>query len=235
MAINHIYQIEDHHGLKIVRDDHLPGGTKQRGLALMLAGMAATDIIYPGTVLGYGALALTHACHLYSKRAHIFISDDGRKRTNILKDLENAGAILHIPDKPAPLSNLVIQAQNFAKDGPHSTYLPPGFHTKDFKTNMIKTLETFPDTPQSLWVSAVSGTMASILSEAFPQARMNIVTVAKHHNYNGRGQIYNAPEKYHHPAKTPPSYPSFSYCDAKVWQFAREHARPGDHIWNMGA
>ena len=48
-----------------------------------------------------------------------------------------------------------------------------------------------------------------------------------------RSDFYIAPEKFYEKAKLPPPYPSVPEYDAKVWQFVKNHGKPGDYIWNV--
>jgi len=78
-----------------------------------------------------------------------------------------------------------------------------------------------------IWTCSVSGTLTRALQKAFPHKVFKTVCVVK----SGKGD-FTAPEKYHQPAKSPPPFPSCPYTDAKIWQFALEHAADDALLWN---
>lgn len=211
--------------LHALRDDLLPGGTKRRGLERLLRDMPDTDCAYAGTIFGHGALALALACAEAGKRAHLFLSCNDTAHP-MLDRLRDAGADVAVA-APLPVMVLFEQAGAWAKDnGAH--LFPLAFDTPDFHTAMIRALRLLDTSPYpEIWCSSVSGTLARALAAAYPHTPLKTVCVVA-----GEGGNFTAPEKYHRPAQLPPPYPSCPYTDAKVWQFAREHAAPGALIWN---
>ena len=209
--------------LSILRDDLIEGGTKRRGLSLLLNDIKANRIGYAGTVFGHGALALAHACHDHGKSAEIFISAESGHP--MVRALKNAKAIVHsLP--PMPIAAVHNMAQNLMHDG---VILPPGFDMPEFQEAMIQSLKDLDLFNYSeIWTVRVSGTLSRALISAFPCKSFKIVSVVK----SGLPTDFNAPERYHRKARNPPPYPACPYTDAKLWQFVILHAAPGALIWN---
>ncbi len=206
----------------VLRDDLLPGGTKYRGLNILLEQISDDQIFYPGTIMGHGALALAQACKDCGKQAHIFIC--GEQENPMIRRLENSGAIVHRKD-PATISTLYGMVK---EHGIGHTVFPPGFDMPEFKSALVKSLSALDIAPYSeIWTTSVTGTLTSAIAQAFPDKKINTVSVVK----SGSGD-YFAPEKYHKPAKNLPPYPSCPYTDAKLWQFAARHAASDALIWN---
>lgn len=206
--------------MHIHRDDRITGGTKRRALDLLIPAISANNISYAGTIFGHGALALAHACEVAGKQAHLYLSCNNNDHPMIAR-IRQTNAIIERCEA------LPVEELHQEIDGDY--IFPLGFDTPDFKKAMVEALHSInlPDHSE-IWCSAVSGTMATALKTAFPDKPLKIVTVTK----ASQGD-FHAPEKYHQPAKTPPPYPSCPYTDAKVWQFAKEHAKDGALIWNI--
>lgn len=205
--------------MHIQRDDLIPGGTKRRVLDVLLTYFDEPHIAYAGTTMGYGALALAHACKAAGKKTEIFIcaNDDDP----MVAKLREAGAIVRL-EKPMPISTLhqIAQKNNFT--------LPYGFDMIEFDEATMEVMKDYDVSGFSeIWTCIVTGTLTRALKKAFPDKVFKTVSVVK----STEGD-YFAPEKYHQPAKNPPPYPSCPYTDAKIWQFALEHAHEDALLWN---
>lgn len=217
-----IFTLEKHGGITVLRDDLIVGGTKRRGLSLLLSKMPPQKIYYAGTTMGHGALALSQACQDNGMEAEIFIC--GSEDDPMIAKIRAAGAAVHIRP-PMPVATLHAQAIS-AADG--QTVFPPGFDMPAFESALAESLLPFDAAPYSeIWTISVTGTLTSALKRAFLDNTFKTVSVVK----SGKGD-FTAPEKYHRPAKTPPPYPSCPYTDAKLWQFAQKHAATGALLWN---
>jgi hypothetical protein len=210
-----------------LRDDRITGGTKRRGLSLLLSSSFGQKpmekIYYAGTTMGHGALALAHACKDNGKIAEIFICADSADP--MIEKLRNAGAHVHIRP-PMPVTSLYALTVEEAKG---QTVFPPGFDMPEFETALAESLSVFDVSPYSeIWAVSVTGTLTRALKRAFPDKPFKTASVVK----SGAPCDFTAPEKYHQPAKSPPPYPSCPYTDAKLWQFAVERAAPDALIWN---
>ena len=221
--MNESFVIRQEDGFNILRDDLVVGGTKRRGLYLLLRGLNAETVFYAGTVMGHGALALAHAGRDANKNVNIVLS---AKETDpyVLK-LQDAGANVHL-SKPLPIETLHAQAIEMAEGAP---VFPPGFATPEFAGSLSGVVAALDVSPYpEIWVASVTGTLARALKKTFPKTMVRTVSVVK----NGAPCDFTAAEKYHQPAKAPPPYPSCVYTDAKIWRFAKKHAASGALIWN---
>lgn len=205
--------------MDIQRDDLIAGGTKRRALQILLQNINERRISYAGTTMGHGALALAHACEDVGKQAEIFICADNDNE--MVRKIRKTNAIIHL-EAPAPISTLHQIAQS-------SGYtLPPGFDLPEFDAALVEAMKGYDVSGYSeIWTCSVSGTLTRALQKAFPHKVFKIVCVVK----SGKGD-FTAPEKYHQPAKSPPPFPSCPYTDAKIWQFALEHAADDALLWN---
>lgn len=217
------------HSITILHDNLIIGGTKRRALHRLLKTIPSEHIFYAGTTMGHGALALAHACQDNDKVAEIFMCARGDE--NILQKLKKTNAVLHLRP-PLPISVLHDMAQDAAqKQG--GLCLPPAFNMPEFQDALVAALKDFGTSPYSeIWTCAVTGTLTRALQRAFPDMPFKTVKVVKAECDLGRSEVFDAPEKYHIVAKSPPPYPSCPYTDAKIWQFLENHAKPDALIWN---
>jgi len=211
----------------VLRDDLIAGGTKRRGLDILLKDIRPAEIFYAGTIMGHGALALAHACADNGKQAHIYLCGD--KAHPMMEKLDAAGAVLYL-QPPMQTADLFALAQKDAGQcAGTAAALPPGFTMPEFEEALIKACGVLDLAPYpEIWTCAVTGTLTRALKRAFPDAIFKTVSTVK----SSAGD-YCAPEKYHRPATDPPPFPSCPHTDAKVWQFARRYAADGALLWNI--
>lgn len=220
------FHIERHDRFHVLRDDLIEGGSKRRALNLLIPSLPHADFVYAGTIFGHGALALALACRDHGRRAHLFLSSNDPKNRMIEK-LAEAGADIQIAS-PLPISELLEQVKEFA-DRTGARLFPLAFDEPAFfeaMTACLRELEvsSYPE----IWCARVSGTFARSLTSAYPEKPLRLVSTV-----TGGNAEFFAPEKYHRPAQMPPPYPACPYTDAKLWRFAKEHAKPDSLIWNI--
>jgi hypothetical protein len=180
--------------------------------------------------MGYGALALAHACKSAGKKAHIFIGTNEIDHP-ILQSLQQAGTLLHL-EEPQPIGELYDLAQRWCSAN-DAFLFPPGFETPAFEEAILRSLKDLDvSTYSEIWTCAVTGTLTRALQGAFPGKPFKTVKVVKAACDLGHAEIFSAQEKYHQTAKVMPPYHTCPYTDAKTWQFAAHHAAPGALIWN---
>ncbi len=211
----------------ILRDDLLSGGTKRRALGRLLPTIPQTDFTYAGTIFGHGALALALACADHGKTAHLFLSCNDADDA-MLARLRDAGAQIHCAS-PVPIAELNLEAATWAARN-NAHHFPPAFDCPAFHDAMVECLQSSLDVTAypEIWCVSVSGTFTRALQFAFPDTALKTVTVVA-----GGNADFQASEKYHRPALSPPPYPACPYTDAKLWRFAEEHAAPGALVWNI--
>ncbi len=216
----------------LVRDDKIPGGTKQIILQSCLPDFGAKHFVYVASAFGKGGPALAFACAALGFKATLFLA---RGKTNPvwLDAVEKSGASIVWVDPTR-----VVKMEPWAEDYAYAhdaVYLPLGFAYNDFSHRLEEYAKKLPLDPAEIWCPIVSGTLASALEFAFPKAKLNGVTVVKHHDYKGKATLYDAPEKFVKGAAIPPSYPSWTYSDAKIWRFVKKHGINDAVIWNTNA
>jgi len=209
-----------------------PGGTKQIILRQWLPEFEQTHFVYVASTYGKGGLALAHACAELGLKCTLFIARSGFL-PEWLHDLKKLGTQL-IWTEQMPVTQIEPLAWEYSLKN-EAQYLSLGFAQERFKELLIGYARTLDFVPQEIWCPIVSGTMASALEQAFPDAALKGVSVVKHHDDAGKGEVYFAPEKFVRGAAIPPPYPSWPFSDAKVWRFAKKFGRDDALIWNSNA
>ncbi len=224
--------IERHDRFWVVRDDLIPGGTKQIVLRELLPTLGETHFVYAASVFGKGGAALAFACAELGFQCTLFVAKSN-VQMKWVEDVKALGTKIIWTDL-MPVTVLEEMAWNYAVQ--HNAFcLPLGFASEQFETILQNYARLLPFEPKEIWCPIVSGTMAHSLEQAFPNAAIKGVSVVKNPDYKGFGEMLFAPEKFVRGAAIPPPYPSWTYSDAKVWRFAKKQGIEDAVIWNSNA
>jgi hypothetical protein len=239
---------------KVVRDDMLPGGTKQRAIGVFSGDAYSkyTEFVYAGPWNGYAQVALAMAANVLGKRATIFMTRRDYA-TNVRAQMYGAKIVVC---KEANLWQLQQAAAAYVERinggtgsvtstlspvSRHSALLLPfGFDSEEFRVELslkiaLAATEISSNFAGTIWVAGGSGTIATILAGVFASATIAVVQVGKKIDpakMSPNTKLYVAKEHFYEDCVTQPPYPSAIKYDAKVWQFARD-GRDGDIIWNV--
>jgi len=221
--------------LNVIADDNLIGGSKQRAHK-MFANITQKEIIYAGPSTGCAQIALAFVAKMYGKYCTLFLREDTNELTLRARML-GANVIMG----GAKIDDLKKRANEYYKKNPNKRYLCPfGLNNDEFKNCMqVNIEENLPSNLEikNIWLVAGSATLLSVLYKVLPNTFFNVVQVGKtiwpDQLDQSRSKLYVAPELFFDEAKEQPSYDTISTYDAKLWQFAKEHANDGDYIWNV--
>ncbi|MBI1327850.1 MAG: hypothetical protein GC136_09440 [Alphaproteobacteria bacterium] len=204
----------------LISGHEIKGGLKQAALERWLPTLNQNHFEYAGSVYGLGGLALAHACNTLGFTSTLHIAE-GKYKPKWLETL------------PALNCKLVWHAAKPVEDihKQLSKPLPLGFDDAGFINAMA---ETIKQDAEEIWFPIVSGTIAKAVIKASPRAQLHGVKVAKFTPDFEGVTLYQAPEKYHQVALTPPPYPAYPFSDAKIWQFFQQNAGENAVIINTG-
>lgn len=226
------FTLEKHNGITVVRDDLIPGGTKQRILRSWLDENGPGEYVYASPSVGYAQLALAYTCAgLKGYKATIFIAKR-RDYSPITEKARRAGATI-MPVSPGYLSVVQNQAKVYCMTK-GAFLLPFGFDSPEVVSLIAMMASEVPYTPSEVWSVAGSGTLTRGLQQAWPGAFFHAVQVGRPPK-TGTARLWVAPEPFDKPAADPPPFPSSPFYDAKAWQFVRSHAEKGALFWNVAA
>lgn len=215
---------------QVVRDDYLPGGSKMRYMLPLIAGIDAAEIVYASPAVGYAQIALAHTCRILGKRAVVFVAKRARPHARTLAAKAAGAAVYQVPC--GYLTVVQARARRYAADtGAH--LIPWGVDVPAALEHFAAAARTIP-APREVWACAGSGALIRGLQRAWPDAAFHAVRVGAAPDA-GAARVHTAPERYEQTARLPPPWPACDNYDAKVWRFAKDGARDGALIWNVGA
>lgn len=235
----------------IIRDDLLPGGTKQRGFDGLKAILPpeTKEIVYAGPYTGIAQMAITQFAGLADIRAVCFLSRDDYYLTQRAR-----AAGCRIERRNTDLKGLQAAAQEYCANHPERFLLPFGFAQEEIISAMtnniraasqhcinISTLEKTEkifDEPnrKRIWLVAGSATLLTALARIWPDTQFNVVQVGKTiwpDQLPANAKLYISSEPFSAPAEIQPPYPTVPAYDAKLWKFVLEYGESGDIVWNV--
>lgn len=225
--------LEEHDGIVVVRDDLVEGGTKVRAAVQCLD--SAEEWVYAGPAYGYAQLALAIACEALGKRSVLFMAK--RKEPTVITRhaLRHGLRVVMVP--MGRLSNVNAKARGYC-DATGASLIPMGLKLPGMEAALLAVARQVAERvdPRQVWVTAGSGTLASVLAEAFPRAELHAVQVGMRPVLPLDAKLWVAPEAFDQPASGElPPFPSAVNYDAKAWRFVAEHAaRDGSALlWNV--
>ncbi len=235
----------------VVREDLLPGGTKQRALLPYLReaiGSGARCFVYASPAPGFAQVALAHVCAILGIRCVVFCARIGGVLHEYSELARSHGAEVRSFDS---LPESEAAASACAAPGPGRRKLPLGFgderfvgHYRDSVREVWESLTAdLGRVPPRVWTPVGSGTLARALRAALPP---RVVLACVDVRVLGPGDdrlralaqlpevlVHRAPQPFVEPCADPTPVPSNAHYDAKVWQFVRVHGSDGDLWWNV--
>lgn len=224
--------VEAHGGIRVVRDDLLPGGTKMRAIEPLIAASMAGEFVYASPAQGYAQVALAHCAAAAGRRATVFTA--ARKDPHPLTQrARRAGAKVVM----VPFGRLnVIQARARAYSAEVGASLVPfGCDVPLCRDAIAAAARLIDPAPAEVWSVAGSGVLTRSLQQAWPGARFFAVVVGSERANVGRAERIESPQPFEDDARELPPFPSARNYDAKAWAYIKRQASPGALFWNVGA
>jgi hypothetical protein len=165
--------IEMHQGVTVVRDDLFAGGTKARFLPRLFCEGAA-EVCYASSAEGGAQTALAHVAKQLGKRATIFCAARAVPHPRQL-EAQRLGAKF-VPVRPGYLNVVQSRARAYCEQtgatlAPFGVKLPAAIEVIANAARQIKVR------PAEVWCAAGSGTLATALRRAWPDAQVHAVCV----------------------------------------------------------
>lgn len=222
--------------ISVVRDDLIPGGSKQRILSPLMRNLAEQGyrrFVFGGPAEGYAQLALAYSAAETGLQSTYFVAKRKVLHPNTVKAME-AGCDIQQVDH-GRLNVVQARARTFCEQT-GSYFFPLGFSTPEFQQMLTDeiTEALAPLNPTEIWCVAGSGLLSRCLQAAKPGVPVHAVRIGFDPAVGG-ATLYHAPETFSEVAQQPPPFPSSANYDAKAWRFILQHAKPGALFWNVGA
>ena len=240
----------------VVRDDLLPGGSKQRACAPFLEDLVKKgfdQFYYASPFAGFAQVALAYTCQQLGLKCVLYCEKDQTKESPNAKHeftqlAESYGAKIIILET---LDMCEKQAKREALMALRSIKIPLGFNCESFTIAFEKELryqwteviQSIKLNPARIWLPVGSGTLASVFERILPASTeimcVDVRVLAASDQrilsliHKPRINLYSAPEYFHEPADLPPTIPSNTHYDAKIWQFLSKFGHDYDLWWNV--
>jgi len=231
-------KLDDKVEVKVVRDDMVPGGTKQRAIDVFFKGNGE-EYIYAGPATGYAQVALAQAGKKHNEKVTVFLSARNIE-TQATKKARSLGAKIIYTKTQMKLKDLKEAAAKYAKRKNNRVLLPFGLENSEFVKRLVTCIKEAwgrKKKPQRMWLVAGSATLLKALHEIFPECHFLVVQVGKKiwpDQLEGiKHNLYISPERFSDDAEIQPPYPTVKSYDAKLWRFVLKNAKDGDFVWNV--
>ena len=237
----------------VVRDDLLPGGTKQRAageFVNQMLGRGYENFVYASPFSGFAQVALASVCRILGVKCTIVCERDKRFTHPdfhpFSKEAQAFGAKLIMVNNLTEAEEL---ASMIARK-PSTLKIPLGFDSPEFKQhlereirNCWQSIEAEIGMVETLWLPVGSGTLARTFLKSIPsRTKIKCVNVRvleatdpriKEIKEHSQMDYYEAPMLFHQEATDFPKIPSNVFYDAKLWNFIKRYGSDGDLWWNV--
>jgi hypothetical protein len=219
--------VTDHFGIRVVRDDLFPGGTKARFAGRLFDG--ADEVVYASPAEGGAQTALAITAQQLEKRATIFVAKRQTPHARTLMAKSHGAKVYQV--SPGYLS--VVQARAGAYCAATGARLAPfGFDLAWSGGLIAEAALTTGEEPEEVWCAGGSGTLARGLARAWPRARLNVVQVGKDLTVVG-ATMHKHRLPFGAVAGKPP-FPADPHYDAKAFEVCLARHGPGNVLfWNV--
>lgn len=236
--------------IRVVRDDLLQGGSKQRGLVPLLQSLPEKEFVMPAANDGLGQVALAHSASLLGKRGTSFVA--GRKKESKATQLARklGGNVIGV--YPGYMTVRTARAREYtdkrnrARAGSTKLF-ELGVDDPEFEKALLKELKmAIPKgfrKPKRVWVAVGSGLLMRVLGKLWPDAKLIGVQMGMRQPITDildaqrakNAKIYVEENyKFEKPTKDLPPYPAMASYDAKLWNWIKRYGQEGDLVWNVG-
>ena len=152
-------------GVHVVRDDLIPGGTKQRVIPKLLSG--SDEFVYASPAYGYAQVALAYSCKSIGKRATIFTAKRNNLHPLTIKAKQAGAKVVFV--KPGYLPNVQAKARAYC-EFTGACYLPFGLDDERFVQAIADIAKQVTLEPDEIWTVAGSGVLTRALQIRWPSA-----------------------------------------------------------------
>lgn len=235
----------------VVRDDLLPGGTKQRAIQAYLreAGAAGvTSYVYASPPPGFAQVALAYVCRRLDLDCVLFCELVGDEFHEYSLLAESYGATIH---RCATLRVAEKEAQAYEDTVARCRKLPLGFADPRYAHHLREAVARewahltadLGREPGRVWLPVGSATLGAVFADVLPgHVELHCVDVRilepDDHRLSAlarrpRVTMYRAAELFAQTCQDAPDIPANAHYDAKLWSFVRRHGADGDLWWNV--
>jgi DNA modification methylase len=230
-----IPRVETFGRFRVVRDDQVPGGTKERALRLWLPTLGVKKVVYATPAQGYAQVALARVGRELGIEVVLFTAARKELHQRTLTAQAYGARIEQV--SPGYLAVVEKRAADWAKE--NDAYLCPfGLDCKEFIRALSAVIQSTPiEEPKEVWCAAGSGTLSRAIQRAWPNAVVHSVAVGRDPEvWEGEySKLHVYDRDFAEPARIVPPFPSCQEYDAKAWEVMQEKGSDGALFWNVAS
>lgn len=237
-----------------VREDLLPGGTKQRAILPFLNALREQGFrhfVYASPFAGFAQVALAYVCQSLGLECTLVAERD--PATGEMHEFtalaQSYGARVFLESS---LESAERKAHRFTLKEENAFKIPLGFNDEMYRFAMRRELErSWSEVlfllgrvkPKNLWLPVGSGVLTSVFSQVVdPSVRFRCLNVHVLEESDSRIQtlmknprvdLISCPLRFESRALQLPEIPSNIHYDAKLWEIIERDAEDGDVWWNV--
>jgi 1-aminocyclopropane-1-carboxylate deaminase/D-cysteine desulfhydrase-like pyridoxal-dependent ACC family enzyme len=223
--------IVEHRGIRVARDDLLPGGTKTRYMPFVFKG--TEEVVYASPCEGGAQTALAHSARELGKRATIFVARRSTPHPRSVMAKRLGARVFQVPN--GYLNVVKARAREYCRRT-GATLAPFGFNFPEGIRAIAEAAKAAEIQPDEVWCASGSGVLATALSVAFPYAKRHVVEVGRSLTAQevAGATIHKAVVKFSKECKSKPPFPSDPHYDAKAWEICiKNHGAGTILFWNV--
>ena len=223
--------VADHAGVRVVRDDLYPGGTKARYLRILFDD--CDELVYASPAEGGAQTALAICAQQVGKQATIFVAKREKPHPRALMAKRHGAKVLQV----APGYLTVVQARARAYCEARGAKLAPfGVDLPEAIACIAEAALATGEDPDEIWCASGSGVLMRGLAAAWPKARRHSVQVGRDLSPAdvAGASIHVAPLSFGQASKAACPFPSDPHYDRKAWTICQALRGPGKVLfWNV--
>ena len=223
--------VQTHAGIRVVRDDLFPGGTKARFIGQVFAD--SLEAVYASPPEGGAQTALAHVARALGKRATIFVASRAKPHARTLEAARLGAKV--VPVSPGYLTVVQSRARDYCRDS-GATLIPFGADFPGAVEAIAAAARLADLEPDEVWCAAGSGVLARGLALAWPHARRHVVQIGRELSAKdvAGAKIHVHPRKFTETAALGAPFPADPHYDAKAWEVCIAKRGPGQVLfWNV--
>ncbi len=220
-------------GVMVVRDDHIPGGTKRSFADQLIAGRR--EVVYASPVYGGAQIAIAHAARERGAQATIFCAKRNRPHPRTMEAHQAGAKIVQVP--AGYLTNVRAKARAYCQQtGAHM--LPFGLETEAAFAAIAaraRAAQSQAGEIDQVWCVGGSGVLCRGLQRGITARSFHVVQIGRELKPVdvGSAKVYVHPLDFAQDAKVKPPFPSCSNYDAKAWEFVKRYSAGRVLFWNV--
>ena len=233
--------VEEHEGIKVVRDD-LIVGSKARFGDFYVSQIKEDTIVYVQPRVGLAGLSILELAKKYNKKVILFMPASRKVSEHQAITIER-GAIPKFR-RIAAMPVLNKYAREYAFEKNHH-FIPLGLYDRRVVAGVVKVADNIKrqyGSPGKVFCAISTGVLSRGLQIGFEGSEIVSVAVARNLKAGelGRSSVISEPLPFLKPEKkyNLPPFPSVRTYDAKVWKYALDYKKknPDSDVWfwNVG-